>query len=295
MRVQEAEVGSVTLAFETFGEEGRPPVLLVMGLGAQMIGWHSNFCESLAVGRYVIRFDNRDVGESQWLEDAVDLGAVMAGNTSSAPYTLDDMADDSVGLLDALGIHSAHVVGASMGGMIAQTIAIRHPQRVRSLTSIMSTTGQDGIAQPTEAAAAALMSPPAASRDEATVRALEVNSVIGSPGFSRNEQDIRERAAQAWDRGLNADGVARQLAAIRASGDRTQALRSLDVPTLVVHGEDDPLVPVDGGRATAAAIPGAELWTVPGMGHDLPRSLWPSLIARIGALIDVADGAPAAQ
>jgi pimeloyl-ACP methyl ester carboxylesterase len=166
---------------------------------------------------------------------------------------------------------------------------------VRSLTSIMSTTGQDGIAQPTEAAAAALMSPPAASRDEATVRALEVNSVIGSPGFSRNEQDIRERAAQAWDRGLNADGVARQLAAIRASGDRTQALRSLDVPTLVVHGEDDPLVPVDGGRATAAAIPGAELWTVPGMGHDLPRSLWPSLIARIGALIDVADGAPAAQ
>jgi pimeloyl-ACP methyl ester carboxylesterase len=159
----------------------------------------------------------------------------------------------------------------------------------------MSTTGQDGIAQPTEAAAAALMSPPAASRDEAMVRALEVNSVIGSPGLSRNEQDIRERAAQAWDRGLNADGVARQLAAIRASGDRTQALRSLDVPTLVVHGEDDPLVPIDGGRATAAAIPGAELWTVPGMGHDLPRSLWPSLIARIGALIDVADGARAAQ
>jgi pimeloyl-ACP methyl ester carboxylesterase len=295
MRVQEAEVGGVTLAYETFGEEGRPPVLLVMGLGAQMIGWHSDFCEALAVGRYVIRFDNRDVGESHWLEEAVDLGAVMAGDTSSAPYTLEDMADDSVGLLDALGIHSAHVVGASMGGMIAQTIAIRHPQRVRSLTSIMSTTGQDGIAQPTEAAAAALMSPPAASRDEAMVRALEVNSVIGSPGFSRNEEDIRERAAQAWDRGLNADGVSRQLAAIRASGDRTQALRSLDVPTLVVHGEDDPLVPIDGGRGTAAAIPGAELWTVPGMGHDLPRSLWPSLIARIGALIDVVDGARAAQ
>jgi pimeloyl-ACP methyl ester carboxylesterase len=295
MRVRKAGAGSVTLAYETFGDEGAPPVLLVMGLGAQMVGWHRDFCEALADGRYVIRFDNRDVGESEWLEGTVDFAAVMAGDTSSAPYTLEDMADDTIGLLDALGIESAHVVGASMGGMIAQTLAIRHPERLRSLTSIMSTTGAPGIAQPTEAAAEALMSPPAATRDEAMERALEVNAVIGSPGYRRNEQDIRDRAAQAFDRGINPDGVARQLAAIRASGDRTEALHSVRVPTLVVHGEDDPLVPQDGGLATAAAIPGADLWTVPGMGHDIPRSLWPSLIARIGALVDAADGVKTAQ
>src|SRR3954464_10596106 len=157
MRVRKADTGSVTLAYETFGEEGRPPVLLIMGLGAQMVGWHSDFCEALAVGRYVVRFDNRDVGESQWLEGAVDLAA---GDTSSAAYTLEDMADDTAGLLDVLGLDSAHMVGASMGGMVAQTVAIRHPQRVRSLTSIMSTTGEPGVAEPTEAAMAVLASPP---------------------------------------------------------------------------------------------------------------------------------------
>jgi pimeloyl-ACP methyl ester carboxylesterase len=295
MRARTTDTGSVTLAYETFGEEGRPPVLLVMGLGAQMVGWHHEFCEALAVGRYVIRFDNRDVGESQWLEGTVDLGACMAGDTSSAVYTLEDMAGDAVGLLDALGIESAHVVGASMGGMIGQTLAIRHPRRLRSLTSIMSTTGEPGIAEPTAEATAALMSPPASTREEAMERALEVNAVIGSPGFRRNEQDIRERAALAWDRGLNPAGFARQLGAIYASGDRTAALGSVEVATLVVHGEDDPLVPLTAGEATAAAIPGAELWTVPGMGHDLPRPLWPDLIARIGALVDAADGARTAQ
>src|SRR4051794_16099929 len=286
MRVQKANTGSVTLAYETFGESDRPPVLLIMGLGAQMVGWHSDFCEMLALGRHVVRFDNRDVGESQWLGGTVDLLACTNGDTSSAVYTLEDMADDTAGLLDVLGFESAHVVGASMGGMVAQTLAIRHPERVRSLTSIMSTTGEPGIAHPTEAAAAALMSPPAASRGEAMDRALEVNAVIGSPGYRRNEQDIRERAAQAWDRGVNPPGFARQLAAVYASGDRTEALRSLDMPTLVVHGEDDPLVPIAAGRATAAAIPGAELWVVPGMGHDLPRPLWPDLIARVGALVE---------
>jgi pimeloyl-ACP methyl ester carboxylesterase len=266
-----------------------------MGLGAQMVGWHRDFCEALAVDRQVVRFDNRDVGESQWLEGTVDLPACASGDTSSAVYTLEDMADDTAGLLDVLAFDSAHVVGASMGGMVAQTLAIRHPQRVRSLTSIMSTTGEAGIAQPTEAATAALMSPPATSREEAMERALEVNAVIGSPGYSRNEQDIRDRAAQAWDRGVNPAGFARQLAAVYASGDRTQRLHSLDMPTLVVHGEDDPLVPVAAGRATAAAIPGAELWLIPGMGHDLPRPLWPALIARIGTLVDSVDTAHSAQ
>src|SRR3954468_305128 len=295
MHVQKTNTGSVTIAYETFGESGRPPVLLVMGLGAQMVGWHRDFCETLADGRQVVRFDNRDVGESQWLEGNVALAACAAGDTSSAVYTLEDMADDTVGLLDALGLESAHVVGASMGGMVAQTLAIRHPERVRSLTSIMSTTGEPGIAQPTEAATAALMSPPATSREEAIERALEVNAVIGSPGYRRNEQDIRDRAAQAWDRGINPAGFARQLAAIYASGDRTEALRALEVPTLVVHGEDDPLVPVAAGRATAAAIPGAELWVVPGMGHDLPRPLWPDLIARVAELVETVDAVRAAR
>jgi pimeloyl-ACP methyl ester carboxylesterase len=260
-----------------------------------MVGWHHDFCEALSMGRFVVRFDNRDVGESQWLEGTVDLAACVAGDTSSAVYTLEDMADDTVGLLDALGIDSAHVVGASMGGMVAQTLAIQHPERLRSLTSIMSTTGASGLGQPTEAATAVLLSPPATNREEAIERALAANAVIGSPGFQRNEQDIRERAGLAWDRGINPAGFARQLAAIYASGDRTPALRSVDVPTLVVHGEDDPLVPLAGGLATAAAIPGAELWTVPGMGHDIPRPLWPTVIGRIGALVDAADGARAAQ
>jgi len=266
----------------------------VMGIGSQMINWHEDFCTALSSGRFVIRFDNRDVGESQWLEGDVDIAACAAGDTSSAVYTLDDMADDAVGLLDALGLSSAHVVGASLGGMIAQTIAIRHPQRVRTLTSIMSTTGEPGVANPTEEAAAALMSPPAQSRDEAMERILEVRRVIGSPGFPRDEEDILQRAGRAWDRGVNPAGFARQLAAVYASGDRTGALRSLDVPTLVVHGEDDPLIPASGGRATAAAIPGAQLWTVRGMGHDLPRDIWPDLIRRIGALAEAVDGARAA-
>jgi pimeloyl-ACP methyl ester carboxylesterase len=181
-----------------------------------------------------------------------------------------------------------------MGGMIAQTIALRHPERVLTLTSIMSTTGERGIAQPTEAALKVLLSPPAKSREEPMERSVEARRVIGSPGYPRDEEEIRRRAGIAYDRGVNPAGFARQLAAVWASGDRTEALRSLDVPTLVVHGEDDPLIPVDGGQATAAAIPGAELWTVPGMGHDLPRPLWPELIARVGALAEAVDESRAA-
>jgi pimeloyl-ACP methyl ester carboxylesterase len=285
---QRAEANGISIAYETFGDPSRPPLLLVMGVGVQMVGWHEDFCAELATGHHVIRFDNRDAGESQWLEGHPDLQACAAGDTSSAVYTLEDMADDSVGLLDALGIGPAHVIGASMGGMVAQTIAIRHPRRVLSLTSIMSTTGERGIANPTEAALAVLLSPPAKTREETMERAVEARHVIGSPGFPRDEAEIRARAGVAWDRGVNPAGFARQLAAIWASGDRTPALRALDVPTLVVHGEDDPLVPVAGGRATAAAIPGAELWTVPGMGHDLPRALWPEMTARIGALVHAA-------
>jgi pimeloyl-ACP methyl ester carboxylesterase len=289
VRVRRAQANGIELAYEEFGHPGGPPLLLIMGLGAQMITWPDDFCRALAVGRHVVRFDNRDVGESQWLEGEVDLAACMAGDTSSAVYTLEHMADDCAGLLDALGWESAHVVGASMGGMVAQTVAIRHPERIRSLTSIMSTTGERAVATPTQAATAALLSPPARTREEAMERAVSVGRVVGSPGLPRDEDDARRRAALAWDRGLNPAGFARQLAAIQASGDRTPALASVDVPTLVVHGEDDPLVPVAGGRATAAAITGADLWTVPGMGHDLPRAIWPDLIARIGVLVEGAD------
>jgi pimeloyl-ACP methyl ester carboxylesterase len=294
MLARKVAANGVEIAYEEFGERGRPPLLLVMGLGAQMIAWHEDFCRALSVGRHVIRFDNRDAGESEWLTGRVDLAAVFGGDMSTAAYALDDMADDAAALLDALGLEAAHVVGASMGGMIAQTLAVRHPDRVLSLTSIMSTTGERGAAEATPEAAAVLAAPPAGSRDEAMDRAVEARRVIGSPGFPRDEQDIRDRAGLAWDRGLNPAGVARQLAAIYASGDRTPLLRDLDVPCLVVHGEDDPLVPVSGGRATAAAIPGASLWTVPGMGHDLPRPVWPELIRRVGALIDGADSARAA-
>jgi pimeloyl-ACP methyl ester carboxylesterase len=295
MPSQRVAANGIEIAYEEFGARGRPPLVLVMGIGAQMIVWPEDFCRALAVGRHVIRFDNRDAGESTWLEDAaVDLQAVFAGDLSSVPYTLDDMADDAIGLLDALGIGPAHVVGASMGGMIAQTVALRHPDRVLSLTSIMSTTGEEGVAQATPEAVAVLTAAPAKTREEAMERAVEARRVIGSPGFPRDEQDIRDRAGRAWDRGVNPAGFARQLAAIRASGDRTAALRRLDVPCLVVHGEDDPLIPVSGGRATAAAVPGASLWTVPGLGHDLPRPLWPELVRRIGALADGAESARAA-
>jgi pimeloyl-ACP methyl ester carboxylesterase len=294
MAVRKTHAGAVELAYETFGEPGRPPVLLVTGIGSQMIAWHEDFCTALALGRYVIRFDNRDVGESQWLDGEVDLAACLAGDTSSAVYTLEDMADDAAGLLDALGLESAHVVGASLGGMIAQTVAIRHPSRVRTLTSIMSTTGEPGVATPTEEATQALLTPPAKTREEAGELIVGVRRVIGSPGFPRDEADIRERAGRAFDRGVNPAGFQRQLAAVYASGDRTEALRELDVPTLVAHGEEDPLIPVSGGRATAAAIPGAQLWTVPGMGHDLPRAIWPELIRRIDALADPVDRAQAA-
>jgi pimeloyl-ACP methyl ester carboxylesterase len=294
MSVEKTEANGISLAYETFGDPSRPALLLVMGIGVQMVGWHEDFCSALAAGHYVVRFDNRDTGESQWLEGHPDLAACAAGDTSSAVYTLEDMADDAIGLLDALGIERAHVVGASMGGMVAQTLALRHAERVLTVTSIMSTTGEPGIAQPTEAALAVLLSPPATTREEAMERAVEGRRVVGSPGFPRDEEEIRRRAGIAWDRGVNPAGFARQLAAIWASGDRTEALRSLDLPALVVHGEDDPLVPLAGGLATAAAIPGAELWTVPGMGHDLPRALWPDLIARIGAHADAVDQSRAA-
>jgi pimeloyl-ACP methyl ester carboxylesterase len=292
--VQQAQVGELEIAYETFGEPDDTPVLLVMGLATQMVGWPDDFCRGLADrGLFVVRFDNRDIGLSTHLDDAgaPDIMTVLGGDHSSVPYGLADLADDTVGLLDALGLGSAHVVGASMGGMIAQLVALRHPARVRSLTSIMSTTGDPAVGAPAEAAMAVLLAPPASDREGAVQRAVDTYRVIGSPGFEFDETGLRERAGLSFDRAYDPAGVARQLAAILTTADRTPDLARITAPTLVIHGAEDALVNVSGGRATAAAIPDAELLVVDGMGHDLPREVWPELLDRITALIGRAEGA----
>ena len=292
--IQRTQVGPIEIAYETFGEPGDPPVLLVMGLATQMIGWPDDFCRGLAEqGLYVVRFDNRDIGLSTHLDDAgaPDVMSVLGGDTSGVAYALTDLAGDTVGLLDALGLDSVHLVGASMGGMIAQLVALHHPDRVRSLTSIMSTTGDPSVGAPAEAALAVLLAPPATDREGAVQRVVDTYRVIGSPGFEFDEPALRDRAGLSFDRAYDPAGVARQLAAILTTGDRTRDLKQISVPTLVIHGAQDALVDVSGGRATAAAIPDAELLVVEGMGHDLPSAVWPQITDRITALIARTDGA----
>ncbi|WP_410539513.1 alpha/beta fold hydrolase [Streptomyces sp. KL2] len=288
------------LEYDTFGDPDGPVLLLIMGLGAQMTAWHPEFCRTLADrGFHVVRYDNRDCGLSTFLDDCPppDIRAVLAGDTSTAPYRIADMARDAAGLLDALGVDAAHVAGASMGGMIAQQFAIDHPSRVRSLCSIMSTTGDRSVGRGAPEALAALAAPPPRNRREAGERGVRSFSVIGSPGYPATPEELRERAEAAYDRSPRSDGFARQYAAILASPDRTPHLRAVTAPALVVHGADDPLIDRSGGEATAAAIPGAELLVVPGMGHDLPEQLWPLLadaIARNAARADGRVTAPAA-
>lgn len=273
-----AKADGVELEYDSFGDPADPPLLLIMGLATQMIGWPEAFCELLAGrGFHVTRFDNRDIGLSTQLDNvpAPDLMAIMSGDPSSAPYLLEDMARDAVAVLDTLGAQRAHIVGISMGGMIAQEVAIKHPERVLSLCSIMSTTGDHAVGQPSQEALAAILLPPGTDRESAIERGVTVLKVISSPGYPPTEQWMRERTAAAYDRAHRPEGGARQFAAIVASPDRTGALRELAVPTVVIHGEDDRLVDVSGGKATAAAIPGAELVLLPGLGHDLPEALWP--------------------
>jgi pimeloyl-ACP methyl ester carboxylesterase len=244
------------IAYERLGDRSAPPVLLIMGLGAQLIGWPDGFCDELVRrGLHVIRFDNRDVGQSTHLPRAPlpNMAASLAGDHSSASYTLSDMAGDAAGLLDVLGLDSVHVVGASMGGFIAQTLAIEHPRRVRSLTSIMSSTGDRAVGQPHPQVMALFASASPTNREEAMQRTLDAQRVLGSPGFAPDVEAIRDRAGRAYDRGFDPLGMARQAVAVLASGDRTSRLRSLDVPALVIHGAADPMCDVSGGRATAWA------------------------------------------
>jgi pimeloyl-ACP methyl ester carboxylesterase len=279
-----ASLNGVEIAYETFGDAADETMLLIMGLGVQMLGWDEEFCGALAGrGYHVVRFDNRDVGHSTKVEGGPrpDVMAAFAGDVSSASYTLEDMADDCVRLLDELGVKAAHLVGASQGGMIAQTVAIRHPDRVLSLVSIMSTTGDRAVGQPHPEALPALLTRPPAGREGFVEFVVGAWKVIGSPGFETDKDALRARAAASYDRGIFPDGTGRQLLAILASGDRTQALRGLDVPATVIHGTDDILIDASGGKATADAIPGARLELVEGMGHDLPAQLWPRFIELI--------------
>jgi pimeloyl-ACP methyl ester carboxylesterase len=290
-----ADVGNgITLCYETFGDAGAPPVLLVMGLGTQMIAWDTRFCEDLAGrGFFVVRFDNRDTGRSTRLDGAPvpKLRELALRRIARPAYKLADMALDAVGLMDALGIERAHVVGVSMGGMIAQTVAARHPSRVRSLTSIMSNTGARFSGQPALKTFPVLFGAAPADREGFIEHGAKTWTLIGSPGFERDELELREMIALSFDRGASPAGTARQLGAIIASGDRRRELRAVQAPTLVIHGEADKLVSPSGGRATARAINGARLITIPGMGHDLPRAAWPQILGAIEQHARAADEA----
>ncbi|HEX2383466.1 MAG TPA: alpha/beta hydrolase [Acidimicrobiales bacterium] len=285
----------IQIEYETFGDSTNPPLLLIMGLGAQMILWDEEFCEQIAArGFYVIRFDNRDAGLSTHFHDAPlpDLPAAMTGDSSSASYTLSDMAADAAGLLDALGLSAAHIVGASMGGMIAQSFAIEHPDKTLSLCSIMSTTGDTAVGQPDPEALEMLMATPPQTVEEAADTAILAAKIIGGKRYPVDEERVRARAVEGWNRDHDALGFGRQLVGIMASGDRTPGLAGVRVPTLVIHGLDDPLVTPSGGESTAKAVPGARLLNVEGMGHDLPIPLWPGII---DAIVENAEkaGSPA--
>ena len=279
-----AQANGIELEYDTFGDPGKPAMLLIMGLGVQMLGWDERFCNMLAErGYYVIRYDNRDVGLSTKIEDGPVPNplALMGGDTSSASYTLDDMADDAAGLLDALDIDAAHVVGVSMGGMIGQVLTCRHPERVLSLTSIMSSTGSSESGQPKPEVVAAIITPAPSDREGYVDAMVGAFGLIGSPGYPPDEAQLREVIGASYDRAYYPAGFLRQLAAIMASGDRSAAICAIGVPTLVIHGEDDPLITLSGGEATAAAIPGSKLVKIPGMGHDLPPALWPRFVDEI--------------
>ena len=274
-----APVGpGIELCYQTFGDPDSEPLLLVMGLGGPMIWWDPALCELLAErGFHVIRYDNRDTGRSTRVGGRVTRAALVrafAGRGGRPPYSMSDLAGDAVGLLDHLGLASAHVAGVSMGGMIAQTLAVEHPDRVRSLTSIMSTTGRRSVGWQHPRLLPVLLAPRGAGREAYVETAIRTWQLIGSPAYPPELEAITTRAGDTFDRGVSASGVMRQMLAVLHQPNRGSRLRSLTIPALVVHGTADPMVHVSGGRATAAAIPDAELLLVEGMGHDLPPALF---------------------
>jgi pimeloyl-ACP methyl ester carboxylesterase len=279
-----ATVGDVEICFETFGDPADPALLLVMGLGTQMIGWHEDFCRELAGrGFHVIRYDNRDAGRSTHFGDVPPPKPLelFTRKFKNLAYTLDDMARDGIGLLDELGVERAHVVGASMGGMIAQGMAVNHPGRVMSLTSIMSTTGSRRVGNAALKTYPFFFGRPPRDKDEFVARIEKLFGIVGSPGFERDPEELRAVARESYDRDPSQAGTPRQLAAILAAGNRTRDVRRITQPTTVVHGDSDKLVARSGGKATARAIPGAKLVLIEGMGHDLPRDVWPRIIDAI--------------
>lgn len=285
---QIVNINGVDLCYDTFGNASDPAILLIMGLGAQMIRWREDFLRPFAAeGFFVIRFDNRDVGKSSKFEDAGVPNVVslllsaQQGKKIDVPYTLIDMARDTVGLLDVLKIDQAHIVGISMGGMIAQTLAMHFPERVKTLTSIMSTTGNPELPQPKPEAMMVLQQTPPDTREEYIESTVKGQRILSGPHFPIDEDYVRDFAGRAFDRSFYPQGIARQMAAILASGNRKDALKTVQMPTLVIHGDADPLVPVEGGRDTAASIPGAKLVIIEGMGHDIPEAVAPQIFEAI--------------
>ena len=276
----------IELCYQTVGAESDPPMLLVMGIGSQMVSWPEGFCETLARrGFRVIRFDNRDCGRSTWLDHAgaPSVTKAFAKELDDPPYLLSDMAADCAGLLDALGYDAAHVLGSSLGGFVAQTVAIEHPDRVLSLASMMSSTGSGTVGQATPAALEALMTRPASGIEAYVDGVVAARRVIGSPGFEMDETLVRAIARRAHERGINPEGTQRQLVASICSGSRAKRLSEIRAPTVVLHGTADPLIDVSGGRATAEAISGSELVLIDGWGHDLPAALWERIAEAIAA------------
>jgi pimeloyl-ACP methyl ester carboxylesterase len=297
MRMAEktAKVGDLEICYEEFGSPDDPALLLVMGLGTQMIGWHEDFCAALAErGFRVIRYDNRDSGCSTHFRGhrPPTIKQLLLRDRAAAAYSLADMAADGIGLLDYLGIARAHVAGASMGGMIAQTMAARYPDRVLSLASIMSNTGHRWKGTPDLRVYPIFMRRPADDREGAIESTVSTFRLIGSPGFPFHEDELRRVAQRSYDRGYNPAGTARQLAAILAAGDRIEEVRRITAPTVVIHGTRDRLVRPSGGRETAKAIPGAHLVEIAGMGHDLPPGAWDQIIDAIVANAERATTSP---
>lgn len=283
-----AKVNDIEIEYDTFGGPSSKPLLLIMGLGAQMINWDEKFCERLVErGFYVIRFDNRDVGLSTKFEEAGEPDlmklfiSAQSGEKIEATYTLEDMADDAIGLLDTINIDKAHICGVSMGGMIAQVIAYRHPSRVLSLTSIMSTTGNPDLPRPKPEAMQVLIKPIPTEREAIIEDGVNRMQIVHGNGIPFDEERARRLVTASFDRSAYRPGYSRQLAAIIATGNRKPALASIRVPTIVIHGEVDPLVPLEGGKDTMEAIPGAELQIIRGMGHSLPPVVWPQVIDAI--------------